>query len=498
MKLQRRHLKRAGITLLLLAVFAGGMLGVRGYRLATFAYDLESQLRYLIDDGGTIGTSPAAETFSDLYLQVIFGDNPQLLEQVRTNIREGVERDPDLMLGEVAAMLVTHREDDNGSVLDVAVHVIGGFPLGRMAPQFHRDGFFRQHVDENLWSVANTALRFAGREMVLLADEEVADRQSAVLDGIFDGRVGPLLVQMEEPIFYTMVLPNPRRVMPPQLRHHISAVIYQGAISHHAGRNELVLLTNSRRSANYTMSVISDLKRVAELALKTRFDGVEYEAEWGTTTGPWWSYEMAQTSEQTTIEREDNLVRLTSDFERVMVNAIVKSIERFGRDWRRKRLVMEEGLDPREADRRMASRSPLHYWSDEHRWGPDWPVAPSDEERRLLDSQVELRNAERTRERAEAQLRRHEEAAQQANERREELEAAAAREAETEEGVSARTASRLQAARERANEAETQLASTREDVDSARQAQQNAEAEVERAERAFADAQERRLQRVSR
>ncbi len=496
--MKRRYFKLVGGTLLVLALATGGFLGFRGYRLATFAYDLESQLRYLIDDGGTIGTSPAAETFSDIYLEIIFGHNGQLLEQVRENIRRGVQRDPDLMLGEVAAMLVTYREDEEENVLDVAVHVVGGFPLGRMAPQFHRDGFFRQHLDEKLWNVANTALRFAGREMVLLADEEVADRQSAVLDGIFEGRVGPLLVQMEEPIFYSLVLPNPRRVMPPQLRHHISAVVYQGAISHHAGRNEVVLLTNSRRSANYTMSVISDLKRVAEMALKTRFDGVEYEAAWGTTRGPWWSYEMAQTSDQTTIEREENLVRLTSDFERVMVNAIVKSIERFGRDWRRKRLVMEEGLDPREADRRMASQSPLHYWSDEHRWGPDWPVAPSEEERRLLDGQVELRNAERAAERAEAQLQRHEETARRATERREELEAAAAREAETETGVTAATEAALQTARERASEAETQLASARERANSAQQALRDAEAEVEEAERAFADARERRLQRVSR
>lgn len=493
-----RYLKRAGVAVVLLLVVVGVFVSQRGYRLASLGYDLESQLRYLIDDGGTIGASPAAEAFADRYLELIFGHNQQLLDGVRDNIRRGVEADPDLLLGEVAALVVTYREDEDRAVMDVAVHVIGGFPLGRMAPQFHPGGFFQQNVDENLWDVGNTALRFAGREMILLAEEDVAATQADILEGIFSGYVDPLLAHATEPVFYMMVLPNPRQIVPPQLRHHISAIVYEGALSLYAGRNDIVLVTDSRRAASYVLGVINDLKRAAELALQTRFGGVEYEAEWGIARGPWWSYEMAQTAAGTSIERDGNLVRITSEFERVMVNAIIKSIERFGRDWRRKRMIMEDGVDPLEFDRQMTDRAPGSYWPDDHRWGPDAPIAPSAEELRLQAAEAALSEAQRELEQAQAQLRRDETAAHRARERRAELETVAAREAATEDGISTRTAAALQVATAQVEATEAQQGRSNDRVATAQRAIQAAENEFDLADRALTDAREMRRQRVMR
>ncbi len=392
---------RIAVGILGVLVLASLPLGRRVYQMAFMARDFESQIRYMIENGGTIGAVPAEMAFSDLYLEAMFGENPELLAQLRVVIRRGLEDDPDLNLGEVAAMVVTHREDDEGNVKDVVAHIVGGFPLGRLAPQFHRDGFFRHQIDENLWTMGNSVLRFAGRDMVMFADEAVADAQAQVIEGILDGDIIPLVNSLESPIFYTAVLPNPRRVVPNQLRHHVQAVLYRGALAPHAGRTEVVLLTASQRSANYTMRVASDLKRMAELALKTQFHGIERQTEWGPHIDPWWAYEMAQTSLRTEVEREENIVRMSTEFDRVMVNAILKSLERFGRDWRRMRLVQEEQIDPREVDRQMASRSPLHYWSDEHRWGPNWPIAPTPEELAAQAGEMEVRRAEARADRAE-------------------------------------------------------------------------------------------------
>ena len=388
--------KRMWLSLAILLIVIGGVYGgARAYRVGQLAYDFEAQVRYMIENGGTIGSVPASATFSDLYLEAIFGHHPELLDQLRGVIRRGLAADPDVDLGEVAALIVTHRENEDGEVSDVVAHMVGTFPLGRLNPQFHRDGFFRHQIDENIWDAGNTLLRFAGRDMVMFADEGVAENQADVIDGILNGNIRPLVEKMDQPIFYTAVLPNPRRVVPPQLRHHVQAMLYRGAIAPHYGRSELVLLANSRRSANYTMNVINDLKRVAEIALKTKFDGAEREVEWGTYAGLWWAAEMAETSRSMTIAREENLVRLSTEYERVMVNAMLKSLERFGRDWRRKRLVQEEQRDPRDVDREMATQKPVHYWSEEHRWGPNWPIAPTPEERAADEAAQAVRRAER-------------------------------------------------------------------------------------------------------
>lgn len=479
--LQKKRLRWqiiAGGLFLLLAV--GMPIGLRAYRMAFIARDFEAQIRYMIENGGTIGAAPAELTFSDLYLEAIFGDNPELLDQLRVVIRRGIEDDPDLNLGEVAAMIVTHREDDEGNVSDVAAHIVGGFPLGRMSPQFHRDGFFRHQLDDNLWTMGNSILRFAGRDMVLFADEQVADSQTEIIGGMLDGNIIPLVNNLEKPIFYTAVLPNPRRVVPHQLRHHVQAVLYRGALAPYAGRSEVVLLTASQRSANYTMSVVSDLKRMAELALKTKFHGIERDTPWGPHIDPWWAYEMAQTSLRAGIEREENVVRISTEFDRVMVNAVLKSIERFGRDWRRMRLVMEDHVDPREVDRLMATRKPLHYWSEEHRWGPNWPIAPTPEELAAQEGESEARNATAAADRAALRAERLAVAAQRATERADQAEAQLA----TQESPSPIAQETASLARQLAREAEAEAREAAREAEAARTAAEQAWAEFREAQAA--------------
>ena len=421
---RKRWIKGLALITGCLTIAILAFVGFRGYRMADMARDFEAQVRYMIENGATIGAAPAETTFSDIYLEAMFGDNPELLDQLRSVVRRGLEEDPDINLGEVSAMIVTHRQDEDGEVSDVAAHIVGGFPIGRMAPQFHRDGFFRTQVDKNLWTAGNTVLRFLGRDMVLFADEDVAQTQTEIIEGILQGNIIPLVNNLEKPIHYTAVFPDPRRVVPNQLRHHVQAIVLRGSIAPYEGRSEVILLTTTPRSATYTASVVSDLKRVAEIALKTKFKGVVQDTEWGPMIDPWWAYEMVETSKEAQLEREENIVRMRTEYERVMVNAVLKTLERFGRDWRAMRLTHEERMDPREVDRLMATRKPLHYWSDEHRWGPDWPIGPSPEELEEREREEAAREAEREARQAEREADRAERRAEQAASRAEQAEAA--------------------------------------------------------------------------
>ncbi len=405
--------RRATWALTAVALAGAGFVAYRSYRLADIAWDVRSQVRYLIQNGGTIGAKPANATFSVDYLEAIFGDDPELLEQLKAVVQRGISETPALSLGEVSAMIVTYRKNSDERVTDVVAHVVGGFPLGKRPPGFHRDGYFKHQLDDNLWTMGNTALAFLGRDMVLFAEEEVAARQTDIIEGILQGNIIPLVENMGHPIYYTAVFPDPRRVVPKQLRHHVQAIVMKGFIEPARGRMETILLTTSPRSATYTLTVVNDVKTAAEIALKVKWKGLERETAWGTVINPWWAYEMVKTSEEATLEKEENIVRIRTEYERVMVNAVMKTLERMGRDMTQMRLSMDEKMDPRTVDAIMRTRKPYHYWSEEHRWGPHWPFMPTEEELEQMRQEEEARKAAAMAARAEARAARQAAAAEQ-------------------------------------------------------------------------------------
>jgi hypothetical protein len=281
-----------------------------------------------------------------------------------------------LQLGEVAAMVVTYRRISDDKVSDVVAHVIGSFPLGKRKPGFHRDGYFKHMIDGGIWNLGNSALNVLGRDMVIFAEEQVATNQQAILESVFNGNILPLADSLrDKPMYYTMVFPDPRKLLPVQLRQHVQAMVVKGFLSPDEGRIETILLTPSSRSANYAFSILGDMKLASEVLLRTKWKGVVEQTMWGPQIDTWWAYEMVQTSEEATLQKEYNIVRVKSQFDRVMVNAVLKSVERAGRDMAQMRGSLDEKLDPRLVDERLFSQKPQHYWSDEHRWGPNWPFA---------------------------------------------------------------------------------------------------------------------------
>lgn len=374
--MKRRPVRIVLLILAVLGVVLVATTALRGKRLLHVAQDWRKELRYLIENGGTIGEVPASEAFEDGYLEAVFGGDPELLSKLRGVISKGLAEDPTLSLGEVAAMIVTYRKNGNDRVEDVVAHVIGGFPLGQRKPGFHRDGYFASQIDKNLWGTGNSMLAFLGRDIVLFADESVANTQQNVLESILSGDIIPLVDMLRDrPIYFTAVFPDPRRVVPPQLRPHIQAFIMKGHLAPYEGSYDITILTPNPESASYTLSMIYDMKLATQLALQGRFQGLTLDEAWGPHVPVWWAHEMVNNMQRLSLEKQQNLVRMRLDFDRPMVNATLKSIERMGRDLMQMRGSLDEKLDPRLVDARLRSDKPLHYWSDSHRWGPDWPIA---------------------------------------------------------------------------------------------------------------------------
>lgn len=373
----KRHVIR---TLLLIAIVAGVAFAInaalRGKRLIHTAKDWRKDIRYLVESGETIGEAPAADVFESGYLEAMFGGDPELLTQLRGVISKGLAEDPTLNMGEVAAMIITYRKNSENRVYDVVAHVIGGFPLSVRKPGFHRDGFFDSQIDKNLWNTGNSLLAFFGRDIAIFADESVASRQQNVLESILSGDILPLADMIrEDPIYYTAVFPDPRRIFPQQLRPHVQALVLKGHLAPYEGSYDITFLTPKPESADYLLSMIYDMKLAAKLGLQGRFEGIIQNRGWGDYTPVWWAYEMSENLNNVTLEKQANIVHMHLDFARVMVNATLKSVERMGRDMSQMRASLDEKLDPRLADARLSSEKPTHYWGDPHRWGPDWPIA---------------------------------------------------------------------------------------------------------------------------
>ena len=367
------------ICLLLLLVLGatGAHFGYRAYRTASIAMDWRDQIKYqLIEEGLQIGGAPAQDVLAPAFLKAIFGDNPKLLGQLSSSIAEGLANPNKLQLTEIAAMLVTYRIKSGNEVSNLCVTNIGSYKANRMRPGFHRDGYFQNHLDRNMYFVGNTIIGFLGRDVDMIAAEADKEAQMRLVDSLFTGEVTNIVTAIEQPLFYTLVIPNPRKLLPPQLRPHIGTLILKGSMHKFHSDTETLFMCSSPKSAEYTAAVLGDMKTAAETVLRTRFGGVAEIKPWGPQIQCWWAFEMVMASEKALLQADENLVRYNLTYGRVMNNAVLKTFERMGRDLLAMTKIFDERKDPRRADAEMQSGRPSNYWGKDHFWGPNWPIAP--------------------------------------------------------------------------------------------------------------------------
>src|SRR6267154_5344332 len=129
--------------------------------------------------------APARKEFSAAFLQMAFGDNPQLLEQIKESLGKALGANPTLAQGDVAMMLVTYRAE--GELRDVAIHIFGNLVPEKL-PEFSSVGYWKSKLPENFYKMGQSMLSTLGREVVILASPDAEKQQRELLEAILNDR----------------------------------------------------------------------------------------------------------------------------------------------------------------------------------------------------------------------------------------------------------------------------------------------------------------------
>ncbi|MEM7394736.1 MAG: hypothetical protein AAF492_20575, partial [Verrucomicrobiota bacterium] len=165
------------------------------------------------------------------YLSGLFGNNRELMKELKGVVSKGMS-EKSLNLGAVSGMLVTYGKKADGKPEDVAVRVFSGYPLGQRRPQIIEDGPLHGVLGDRLWSGLNVVLQALGRDMVTFSksdDEEVHGNLLEEVTAVVNDK--EIENRLDRPVFFSLVLPDPRRVVSREVRKHLQSVIIKGYLS---------------------------------------------------------------------------------------------------------------------------------------------------------------------------------------------------------------------------------------------------------------------------
>jgi hypothetical protein len=250
------------------AIFA---LGRRASRAVQATNQLQQAMQEAIQKQQMIVRAPARREFSTAFLQMAFGDNPPLLNEIKKALSEALVEKPALAYGEVALMLATYRQA--GDLRDVALHIFGDF-RPEQVPAFSAEGFFRYNLPAQLYDIGNTMLSVLGRDVIILAkDPETMAQQRAILEAILSGRADLVREYLYEPVAFIGVVPDPARLLTEDLRPYMAAALLKGKISMDDARAEIVILSFDAAGAARLGQQLSDLRLLAIGTSRLRWGG---------------------------------------------------------------------------------------------------------------------------------------------------------------------------------------------------------------------------------
>ena len=372
----RRIILRSVVFCLLVALGVGGYAFVRAYGLYQSTVGGFEHIRYLLESGETVDGIPADDVLSDSYLLSLFGDNPELVDRLKTVVDLGMATDANLKLGSVSAMVVTYRRDTEGEVKDAAIYAIGGFPDPKSKRLgFRSTGFFRNELDPELWFSGKAIMNLLGRDIIVFCEADKAEAHMALLFDLLNGGILPLAERIvESPLHYAIVFPEPKELAPPNLRNNLQTVIIKGEMSADSGRTEMMFISPTYRAASQVNNLLQDIAGLARITFHDKFSGYIKEMPWGEMNDSWWAVEYVSLVDSLQIIQDQVLVVATVDYDRVKNNAILKTVERAGRDLAMQKSFSLSGDLPWEFAYRERENPSGGYWSTPHRWGPEWPL----------------------------------------------------------------------------------------------------------------------------
>jgi hypothetical protein len=116
------------------------------------------------------------------------------------------------------------------------------------------------------------------------------------------------------------------------------------------------------------------MRNLAAITFHDKFSGYIKEMSWGQMNDVWWAVEYSQLISSLQLVQDQVLVVVRSEYDRAKNNAILKTVERAGRDLAMQKSFLLAGDLPWEFAYRYKDNPSGGYWSQEHRWGPEWPL----------------------------------------------------------------------------------------------------------------------------
>ena len=372
----RRIIFRSIAFCLLVLATGGAFFAWRTFDVYRTARDGYLHLRHLLESGESIEGAPADDVLSDSYLLSLFGNNPDLVNQLKSVVDLGMAADANLKLGAVTAMVVSYVQKPDGSIADPAIYAIGGFPDPKSKRLgFHSTGYFSQELDPSLWLSGNAVMTLLGRDIIVFCEQDKAEQHMALLFDILQGGVMSLARRIvEHPIHYAIVFPEPKPLAPPNLRNSLQTIIIRGEMGPDHGKTETVFVAPSYRAAKQIHVIFKDMLSLARITFQDHFGGYIKEMAWGLMNDNWWAVEYVDLIDNLVLVQDQVLVVARAEYDRYKNNAILKTIERAGRDLAMRKSYALAGQLPWDFAFLEKDNPSGGYWSKTHRWGMDWPL----------------------------------------------------------------------------------------------------------------------------
>lgn len=251
-------------TLLAVILLAAGVLAINVTQRFRRVVHETNQVRTVVQEAvkrqEMIVKAPARKEFSPAFLQMAFGDNPPLLEQIKQALGRALDVNPTLSQGDVAMMLVTYRAE--GELRDVAIHVFGNLVPERL-PAFSSEGYWKSQLSSQFYTMGQSVLSVLGREVLILASKDVEKRQRELLDAGINDRYPVVQDYLQDSVSYIAVIPEPSRLFSEQFRPYMAAVLVKGKISMDDARAEMVALSYDPKKAQELGQLLSDTRMIA-------------------------------------------------------------------------------------------------------------------------------------------------------------------------------------------------------------------------------------------
>jgi hypothetical protein len=218
-------------------------------------------------------------------------------------------------------------------------------------------------------------MNLLGRDIIVFCEQDKAEAHMALLFDLLNGGILPLAQRVvESPVFYAVVFPNPKELAPPNLRNHLQTVIIKGEMGADSGKTEMLFVSSTMRSATQVFTLLKDMTTLARITFHDKYSGFIKQMPWGPMNDTWWSVEYVSLIDSLQLLQDQILVVARIDYDRAKNNAILKTIERAGRDMAMQKSFSLAGDLPWEFALRQKDNPSGGYWSPPHRWGPEWPL----------------------------------------------------------------------------------------------------------------------------